>query len=201
MDNNVLVFSILGLAFVGVGVHLFLYSRRVSRRIRSFAETHGLTYHPRDNEGLESNINETFALRETGLEQNFSRIRDIVRFDGGVLFRATELLDLNPYGSATDPHAARVAVMFDLANAPEGIFIISPSLEVRQRYPLEGPDNTNRIAEVFRFPEFEPPPHPLAVSLKNGRALAYLEPLVVGSVSEADLEYLIRLAGHLQKAV
>lgn len=201
MDNNTLLFSILGLAFAGVGIHLYLYSRRVSRRIRQFARDRGLTWRPRDDENLEATINTAFDLPETGLVQNFSRIRDIVRFDDSVLFRGTELLDLTPYGSATNPHASRVTVLFDLTGVPEGIFMVMPSLEVRQRYPLEGPNNSDTIAGIFRSPEIEPPPHPLSLSLKNGHALAYLEPLVVGSVSDTDLEYLIKLTENLQKTV
>jgi hypothetical protein len=197
MDNNVLVFSILGVAFVAVGVHLILYARRVSRRLRRYADSHGLIWHARDREDLESQINETFDLPETGLVQNFGRVRDVIRFDAGTLFRATELLDLTPHGSATNPHSSRVAVLFDLAGAPEGIFMVSPSLEVRQRYPLEGRDETQRVAGLFRSPGVPAPPHPLALSLRDGRALAYLEPLVAGSVSDSDLDYLMRLARGL----
>ena len=201
MDNNILVFAILGVAFVAVGIHLFLYSRRVSRRIRRYAEGRGLSYRPRDDEGLETTINDNFEIPEKGLTQNFGRLRDTVRFDDSVLFRAVELLDLNPWGSAANPHAARVAVLFDLDGAPDGIFTISPSLAVNRRYPLEGTDQSGRLAELLRTPAVEPPPHPLTISLRNGRAIAYLEPLVAGSVKETHLDYLTALPGRLQKAV
>ena len=200
MDDNVLVFSILGVAFAAVGVHLYFYSRRLSRRIRNYAARHGLDYHAADRDNLETRLNETFDLPETGLVQNFGRIKDVVHFDGGVLFRTVELLDLNPYASASNPHNARAAVLFDCSGGPEGIFSISPTLEVRQRYPLEGEDKTNKVAELFRGAGAERLPHPLSISLADGRAVAYLEPLVAGSMMETDLDYLIGLAGRLRRS-
>ena len=44
-----------------------------------------------------------------------------------------------------------------------------------------------------------PPPHALSITVRNGKALIYPEPLVVGGEKEEDLDYLLSLAKKMNK--
>lgn len=196
MHGNMWVFVILGVAFAAVGVHLVLWSRRQSSRIENFARSHGLGYEARDSAGhLEREVNSCVALEEPGLARAFDRFRDLVSLNGGKLFRAVELLDLNPWGDTENTHQARTAVFFDAPHYPAGIFSVTPTLAVEQRYP-RNQSAANQVRALLERASVRPPPCPLSLTLMRGHGLAYLEPTMVGSLTEEHLRYLVEFVSR-----
>ena len=166
-EGNPLVFILLGAAFAAVGVHLFFWSRRQSRKFKVFARSRGLTYRPRDDGRLETDLNAALALEEPGLARTFGQVRDVVKLDGSTLFRAAELLDLNPWAEAETSHHARTAVFFDAPDAPSDIFSITPDLDVRQRYPREG-DSAGEVRALLGRQGIPRPPCTLSLTFVRG---------------------------------
>lgn len=199
-EGNPLVFVLLGAAFAAVGVHLFFWSRRQSRKLKAFARSRGLPYQARDDGRLEADLNAAMALDEPGLARTFGRVRDVIALeDGATLFRATELLDLNPWGEAETSHHARTAVFFDAPDAPSGIFSIRPDREVRQRHPRDGADSeaVRALLERLGVPR---PPCALSLTFMRGKGVGYLEPTVVGQLADEHLRYLAGLVGVFREA-
>lgn len=194
-----LVFVLLGMAFAAVGVHLFFYSRRRASLVRDFARSRGYSWQARDDGSLEADLQRSFRLEQSGCVRAFDRPRDIVSVPGGTLFPAIELLDLNPYASVYDSHHARVAIALPDAPPWEGIFLVMPDMEIRQRFPLDGPRNEARTLALLEQEQVPPPPRPLSITFMRGRGLAYLRPTVVGSVDRSDLAYLADLADRLSR--
>lgn len=194
VNGDVLVFVLLGVAFAGVGLHLVVYSRRRAAVFRRFADARGYRHSDRDDGSLERQLDRTFAIEEAGCARAFSQVRDIVHLPNGTLFRAVELLDLNPRASVESPHHARAAVIFPGAPEWSGVFLVAPNLAVHQRYPRERDPVTAQIPELLRQLGIAAPTHPLSLTFMRGQGLAYLEPAVTGSVVEAHLDYLVDLA-------
>ena len=197
MDANSLVFILLGVAFAAVGLHLVFYSRRQAGVIRKFAESRGYPHTDRDDGSLEDQLERAFEIEDAGCVRAFSQVRDIVCLPSGKLFRAVELIDLNPHASPDSPHHARVAVIFPCASERSGIFHIGSDLGVHQRYPREDDPVSARFPDLSPQVGIAPPPHPLSLTLMRGNGLAYLEPAVTGSMAETHLTYLADLAERL----
>lgn len=197
MEGNLLVLIVLGGAFGLVGVHLVLYSRRQSRLVRRFAESRSYSYSERDDGRLERELRDGFELRESACRRAFSRIRDVVSLERGELFRAVELLDLSPYGSAEDSHRARTAVRFPAGSLAAGIFHVAQDLAIRQRYPRNDRSQAAEVAGLLHSAGVACPPHAMSLTLSRGQGIAYLEPLVTGSLNEDHLSYLVDLASRL----
>lgn len=196
VTGNPLVFVILGAGFVAVLAWLVFWSRSQSRIVRRFAESKGFVYHERDIDGLEARVNDCVVLEEPNLVRSFSRLGDVVTLIHGAMFRAVELLDLNPYGRAEYVNRSRVAVWFPCRQKIEGIFTVSPALEIYQRYPEE-PARIDALRAFLEAARVEAPPCMLSLTLMRGQGVAYLEPAVTGMVSERHLSYLSELAGTL----
>jgi len=196
VEGNMLVFVILGAVFAGVGVHLFLWSRRKSGLVRRFAESRGLVYRAEDVEGLEQQVNDCVALDEPGMVRTFGQVGDVVTVGPGKLFRGVELLDLVPWAKAEYAHNARTAVMFPCRREVEGLFLVSPQWSVHQRYP-QSPSRTVELKAVLESAHLPAPPCALSLTLMRGSAVAYLEPTVAGAVSRKHIEYLIDLMERL----
>lgn len=194
MDRDSLVFILLGVAFAAVGVHLVVYSRRRAGVVRAFAESRGYPYDDRDDGSLELQLERTFGIEDAGCARAFSQLRDIVCLPRGRLFRAVELMDLNPHGSVHDPHHARAAVIFPAEPEWSGVFAVTSDLSVHQRYPRENGPATAQLPRLFRQAGISSPPQPLSLTFMRGQGLAYLEPAVTGSVTETHLTYLADLA-------
>ncbi|MGH7314448.1 MAG: hypothetical protein ACREJV_14835, partial [Candidatus Rokuibacteriota bacterium] len=111
MNSDLAIFVILGIAFVAVGLHLILYSKRRAAAIRRFAESQGCTYKARDDGTLENQLGNAFGIGESGYIRTFGQVRDIVSLPNGTIFRAVELMDLNPHAAAVNSHHARAAVI------------------------------------------------------------------------------------------
>jgi len=199
IDGNGLVFVVLGAAFAGVAIHLLLWSRRQSRLVRRFARERGLDYRAGGSSRLEDAVNACAAMEETGIVRAFSGLRDVVSLDGGTLFRATELLDLNPWGSPQNTHQKRTAVFFRAPEAPAGIFFVTPTLSVEQRYPRGG-SAAEQVRSHLEQAGIPAPPCTLSLSLAPGGGIAYLEPAITGALSRRHLEYLVDLVARFQRS-
>ena len=194
MNSDSLVLILLGVAFAAVGLHLVVYSRRRSRVVRRFAETRGYPHRERDDGSLERQLERAFEINEPGCARAFSQIRDIVCLPIGKLFRVVELIDLNPRASVQSPHHTRAAVLFPGTPEWSGVFHVTSALGVHQRYPREPDPATARLPDLLQEVGITSPPHPLSLTFMRGQGLAYLEPAVTGSVTEAHLTYLADLA-------
>lgn len=192
MSEGLLVFVVLTAVFAAVSIHLFLWSRRVTGRIRRFASARGLKYEARDSGAFEARLNAAVALDESGLTRRFGQVGDLVRVPGGVLFRAVEFRDLNPHASSAYGQRPRTAVLFDAPAAPAGIFSVTPLFEVWQEYPLNQ-SSASALQAYVQQSRLPRPPAPLSLTFMRGQALAYLEPFVSGSLTDEHLEYLAAL--------
>lgn len=194
MHGDHLVFVFLGVAFAAVGLHLAVYSRRRSGVFRRFAAARGYPHTERDDGSLERQLDRAFEISEPGCARAFSQVRDIVCLPIGKLFRAVELIDLNPHASAESPHHARAAVVFPGTPEWSGVFHVTSDLRVHQRYPREPDPATDRLPGLLRQVGIALPPHPLSLTFMRGQGLAYLEPTLTGSITETHLTYLSDLA-------
>lgn len=197
IEGEPIVFVFLGVAFAAVGLYLVLYARRRAGTVRDFARSRGYPWRARDDGSLEEELQEAFRIDEPGCVRTFDRPRDVVSIPGGTLFRAVELLDLNPHASVYDSHQARVAVLLPEGPDFEGIFMVTSDLEVRQRYPREETSGGAGVVALLKDAGVRAPPHPLSLTFMRGRGLAYLQPAVVGSVDAQGLAYLADLAERL----
>jgi hypothetical protein len=199
MESPFTVFAILGIAIVALGIHLFLYSKRQSRRMRQFAAVRGYPYTARDDGTVARHLEQAFRIEERGCVRAFGRLKDIVAIPNGEIFRTVELLDLNPHGSVQNSHHLRVGVRFSGLPDGYGIFHITPDLVVHRRYPLENGPGNESIRGYLSAAGISEPPCPLSLTIARGQALAYLEPVVVGSLAQSDLDYLAELAARLSR--
>lgn len=194
MNSDLIVFIILGIAFVAVALHLVLYSRRRSATLRRFADLHGYPYEVQDNGTLERQLGNAFGIQESQCARAFGQVGDIVSFPDGIIFNAVELLDLNPHGSAANSHHPRTAVLFSVSSKWFGIFHVTPGGLVHARYPQGAAEEGKAVQEFVQRVKMAKPPCPMSLTLMHGLALAYLEPAVVGSVKSGHLDYLADVA-------
>jgi hypothetical protein len=195
------VFWILLPLFAALGVYLVWYSSRARRLVEAFARARGLRYERRDDGQLAAALDSALGFEEEGLVRAFDRVQDIVhQGDSVALFRAVELLDLSPYGTAQSTHFSRVGVTFEVSGEHDVFVLVSPNLMIQSRLGSEraGPEKT---VELIRSLFSERPPRcPLSITLKRGRGLVYLEPYVTGSVKAEDLDYLVVAGQSLRSA-
>lgn len=186
--------------FLLVGFWLYYYSRRRSQLVQDFSAKKGLRYFGVDDGGFEEQLSADLAL-EPPLARSFARIRDITDADGILLFRVTEVLDLSHYGLPQNSHFGRLAVSFEVSSPADIYFLARGQNQFR---PIV-PDSVDKISTEPAFKVIAqvisifPPPHSLSVTLVKGRFLAYLEPAVVGSEKEPELEYLLLLAQRIRR--
>ncbi|WP_298037359.1 hypothetical protein [uncultured Desulfuromonas sp.] len=189
-------------AFSFVGLWLLIYSRRRSRLVKTFGAKKGLSYRHRDDGALGRELNRAFALAAP-LGRDFSRIRDIVEGGGIRLFRATEALDLSPYGLPQNTHSGRIAVFFETEKDGEAFFLAKDARDIRHVLPWStGPAEPDPgLTGLMQIIDGNPPPHQLSVTVMGGRFLAYLQPMLTGGEKESDLDYLYRLATRAKQTL
>ncbi|MHC4415353.1 MAG: hypothetical protein ACYS0G_08725 [Planctomycetota bacterium] len=200
LAQDLLVFAILVPLFAFIAIWLLVYARKRSALIRRYATARGLIWRQADDGTLERQLDDAFRLEDRALARAFSRVRDIVADDGLLLFRVTELLDLNPHGSSQNSHFGRIAVLFD---APAGPFLFFNAVNRTQNlnlYPASGDLEANRFFEALGpLLATNPPRHTLSITVMRGKALMYLQRLT-GTENETDLEYLCALARDARTA-
>ena len=201
-QSDPLVWYILVPLFVAVGVYLLIYSRRRRAMLKRFARERGLSYRPRDEQGLADELTEKLAVDGEGLVRAFMGVKDLVSDGRVTLFRCTELLDLNPHRRAQDPHGNHICVLFEAPEEIDLFFRMERDGEVRNLHPpgkVLGEDEAfGRISQVLHK---DPPPNGLTVSFRNGKALIYANPLVTGGEKREDLDYLLRIGRRLDEAL
>jgi len=194
IKGDITVFYILIPAFLLVGLWLIYYNRKKSEMMRMFAAKRGLKY-SRRSPGLDDELDRVFRL-ETPFARAFMLVKDVIT-DGPVrLMRLTELLDLSPYGTSQNTHFRRLAAYFPGPAGPDLILgFRHGGPDPRVMYPVgTNVSGDERVKRLLELVSESPPPHPLTITLMGGRALAYLEPLMVGSEGEPEADYLLKFA-------
>lgn len=175
---------------------LALHGWRQGRVLRRWARERGLAHRPRDDGNVDAEL-EAFRRDDAHLRRRLDQVREVVVVAPGIrLFRFREIVDLTPWTSGTGPPKTRVAVVFDAADGSETYSVFdregSPTSDRPPGLRFSDPGVCRSVAA--KMPPS--PPHPVSVSLSEGRGLAYLlSPS--GNVSPDGLEYLARLARRL----
>jgi hypothetical protein len=163
--------------------------------LETFAKTHRLSIRPEYESDLQKTLDDCFSLEAKGLVRSFSRLSSIV--DGGRvwLFRAVELLDLNPRAQSYSTHYSRIAALFDVpTKSNDEFFLLDKSMRVNQRLPETEPPDSYAIETLKRIAQSCEARHSLSVTFAHGHGLIYFEPLVTGGEVMSDVNSLYCIA-------
>ena len=203
MSNDPRVFFILVPIFAAVGVYLVVYNRKKSALFRDFSSSKGLQYQKRDDGYIEKALTEQLKIEEPNYVRAISGVKDIIRHGEIIIFRCTELLDLYKYGNPQTTHFPRVALSFDTPQDASLFFVLYPKTgEYKSCYPPDKNLNEDKYFQNTKsaLQDF-PPPHPVTITLSRSTAFIYLEPLVIGSEKERELDYLLNLGKKLKEVL
>jgi hypothetical protein len=95
-SSGALVMWILVPLFVALGLYLVWYSRRRKNMFEAFANTHQFHISQDHDAELQNILKRCFSIEEKGLVRSFDQLSSLVDGTPIWLFRAVELLDLNP---------------------------------------------------------------------------------------------------------
>jgi hypothetical protein len=196
--SGTLVFWILVPLFMAVGLYLIWYSRRRKKMLETFAKTHQLPMRPEYKRELQRTLDSCFSLSEKGLVRSHGQLSSIV--DGGSiwLFRAVELLDLNPHAQSYSTHFSRIVALFDIpTTVQDEYFLLDNSMRVHRRLPGAKPPNPKAIAISKRIAQGCNARHSLSVTFARGHGLIYFEPLVTGGETMNDVTSLYCIAKNM----
>jgi len=194
-SSGTLVFWLLVPLFVAIGIYLVLYSRRRKRMLEAFAKTHRLSVRPEYESDLQKKLDDCFSLEAKGLVRSFAQLSSIV--DGGrvCLFRAVELLDINPHAQSYSTHYPRIAAVFDMpTRLSDAFFVLDKTMRVNQRLPETEPPNSDGVETLKRIAQSCEARHSLSVTFAHGHGLIYFEPLVTGGETMSDVNSLYCIA-------
>lgn len=192
--SGVLVFWILVPLFVAVGLHLILYSRRRKKILAVFANEHQFFINPEYEKELQMKLDNCFTLEGEGLVRSFGQLSSLVEGESVWLFRAVELLDVNPHAQSCSTHFNRIAAIFDLSNDHDEFFLLDKSMQASQKLPKSKPANPEIIEIAKQTVVSCEARHTLSITLKHGHGLIYFEPLVTGGETNADVNSLYCIA-------
>jgi hypothetical protein len=192
--SGILTFWILIPIFLFVGLYLIWYSRRRKKILEAFADTHLFRVRSDHKEKLQKTLDSCFTLEAKGLVRSFGQLSSIVEADPTWLFRAVELLDLNPHAQSQSAHFSRIVALFDISVKHNEFFILDRSTQPKQRLP--GSTLTDRnITEITKqIAKSCSARHPLSVTLARGHGLIYFEPLMTGGETLSDVNSLYCIA-------
>lgn len=178
---------------------LALHGWRQGRTLRRWAERRGYRLDGRGGGEVDADV-AAFRRDSRHLRRDLDKIRDVVEGRGVRFFRCLETLDLSPWRGGGGPPKTRVAVLFDASGRDDTYTVVDTDGRTSRSIApgLRFTDSAAARRIESRLPGA--PPHPVSVTLRpgNGLGLAYLlSPS--GSVSEADLDYLERLAARLSR--
>lgn len=198
MDTN-LVWWILALLFLGVGLHLFLYSRRRKKLLERFANAHQFFIKTDLKEELQQILDDSFSLQQENLLRTFDQLSSIIYDESIWIFRAVELIDLNPHAHSYSTHFSRIIALFKVSQVHKEFFLLDKDMDITQRLP-GATDPASNIRELFRecSMQCDTLPHSLSVTFSNGYGLIYYEPLVVGGESLSDINTLYCIAKKIR---
>ena len=195
--NSTLVWWILVPLFIAVGIHLALYSRRRKKIFKKFAVSHHLSFKPELQRKLQNILDTSFHLKQEGLSRSFGQLSNIL-FNGSIwIFRAVELLDLDPNSQPYSTHFPRVVALFKAPLSLEEFFLLDKSLDITTRLPdspVPSSEVTGCVEDCFNL--HNPLPHSLSVSFSGGYGLVYFEPLIVGGETLSDINSLYSIANE-----
>ncbi|MBW1848896.1 MAG: hypothetical protein JRI53_09805 [Deltaproteobacteria bacterium] len=197
--SNALVLWILVLLFTAVGLYLIWYTRRRKKMLQTFSKTHHLPIRPEREETLQKTLDSCFSLKSTNMVRSFAQLSSII--DGGSIwiFRAVELLDLNPHARSYSTHFPRIAALFNASTNHDEFFVLDKSMRAAQKLPGSktlNSDLTNIIKQIAASCNAR---HPLSVTLARGQGLIYFEPLVTGGETLRDIGHLYCIAKRMHK--
>ena len=195
--SGAVVFWILVPVFAAVGLYLFWYSRRRKKMLEAFAKMHQLRIRPEYEKELQETLDICFSLKDEGLVRNFDQLSSLV--DGGSiwLFRAVELLDLNPHAKSLSTHFPRIVALFKISTEHDEFFLLEKSMQVIQRLSRSKSPNTRVIEIVKRAAASCKIRHTMSVTVARGHGLIYFEPLVTGGETISDVNSLYCTAKNL----
>jgi hypothetical protein len=199
--SGMTVFWILGPLFVAVGLYLAWYTRRRRRLLETFAARHGFPVLQTVAEPLQALLDERFALEGEGLVRSFGQVASVVEGDGVRLFRAVELLDLNPYAQADSTHFARIAALFGVPASLDAFFLVERDGRTRSRFGGAGPSDAALVEVVRQTVAACGGRHPLSVTFAGGSGLVYFEPRVTGGENAEDISALYAIAMQVREGL
>jgi hypothetical protein len=198
--SDTLVFWILVPLFLAVGLYLIWYSRRRRKMLESFARKQHLRIRPDHRQELENTLERCFSLEQPGLVRNFGQLSSLV--DGGAvwIFRAVELLDLDPHGQPPSTHFNRIAAFFPV---PEQVhtefFMLDKNMQEHGMLPGQSPPDPEVVAMSRETARDCHARHALSVTLARGHGLIYFEPFVVGGETINDVNSLYCIAKSMHE--
>jgi hypothetical protein len=196
--SSALVFGILVPLFIAVGLYLIWYSRRRKKMLDVFAKTHQLSIRPEHADELQKTLDSCFSLKDKNLVRSFDRLSSLI--DGGSiwLFRAVELLDLNPHGQSYSTHFPRIAALFEVSAGYDEFFLLDKSMRARQRLPEPDDVDAGVVEITKKIAASCNARHALSVTLAHGHGLIYFEPLVTGGETISDVAVLYGIAKNMR---
>jgi len=195
MNSDQTVFYILIPIFVAVGIYLIIYNKKKSALFKNFSSARGLQYQKKDDGQIERALTEKVKIEESNYVRAISGVKDIVRYGEILIFRCTELLDLDKYGKPQTTHFPRVVLSLNAPQDASVFFIFFPKTgQYKSCYPTDkNLDEDRHFQNIKSLLRELPPPHPVTITLSRGTAFIYLQPLVVGGEKDRELDYLLNL--------
>jgi len=197
--SGALVSWILVPLFGAVGLYLIWYSRRRKKMLEAFAKTHHLRIRPGYEKTVQKTLDSCFSIKDEGLVRSFAQISSVVVGESIWLFRAVELLDLDPYAQSYSTHFPRIIALFDISTDHEEYFVLDKSMQACQRLPGSQTPNPNVTEIAKRIAASCKVRHPLSMTLVRGHGLIYLEPLVTGGETMSDINSLYCIARNMSE--
>lgn len=193
-----LVWWIIVPVFLSVCAYLIWFARRRRKMLETFATAHRFDVRPDLEDDVQNVLDDCFSLHENGLVRSFGQISSVV--DGGAirLFRSVELLDLNPAGTSQSTHLPRIAALVDVADQDSASFVLDRSGRASPLIPGSEPVDSGIPNIVSRIAVASSARHGLTVTMAKGKMLVYLNPLVTGGETAADVESLYSIAKRLR---
>ena len=161
--------------------------------LRDFVISRGLNILPKASVDLQKTLDSAFSL-SNNLVRSFGQLRDIAEEDGVFVFRAVELLDLNPHAQSDNTHFPRVISLFDVPSDYYEFFMLDCSMSLHNKIPHSKEIDVRIRKSCQNVVTSLRPRHTLSVSLSQGKGLVYFEPRVTGGETLADVNMLYDLA-------
>ena len=131
--------------------------------------------------------------------RSFGALSSLVYGESIWVFRAIELLDLNPHAQSYSTHFSRIVALFNTLTDYEEFFILDKSMHASQRLPGPKSPDPNITDLVNRIAVSCKARHPLSVTLTRGHGLIYFEPLVTGGEIKGDINSLYCIAKDMSE--
>lgn len=194
MNDGTLVMWILVPLFGAVGLYLIWYTRSRKKMLEAFAGAHSFPVRPDNAPELEKVLDDCFSLRDQGLVRSFGQLSSIIEATPVRIFRAVELLDLNPHARAYSTNFSRIIALFEVSGSHGEFFLLDKSGQASPRLPGSKSPDPEVVTITEQLAKECDARHTLSVTLANGHGLIYFEPLVTGGESLSDIESLYKIA-------